>query len=107
MKKGSVYYQFPSKSGLSMQCESSEDDDSLFSFFFLNVFLWSHCAFVGLLAETYFYCDVETLHSGLEFLKHLEYLVQVKTVSTKVFRAIGFLRHAKSFLPMAGLQGRS
>ena len=37
---------------------------------------------------------------------HLDWKEQVKAVSTKICRSIGFLRHAKSFLPMASLKTR-
>ena len=41
---------------------------------------------------------------GLQIDCSLDWKEQIKAVSVKVSRAIGFLRHAKSFLPMASLK---
>ena len=46
----------------------------------------------------------KTKYLGLQMDCSLDSKEQIKAVSTKVCRAIGFLRHAKSFLPMASLK---
>ena len=46
----------------------------------------------------------KTKYLGLQIDCSLDWKEQIKAVSTKVSRAIGFLRHAKSFLPMASLK---
>ena len=46
----------------------------------------------------------KTKYLGLQIDCHLDWKEQIKAVSTKVSRAIGLLRHAKSFLPMANLK---
>ena len=45
-----------------------------------------------------------TKYLGVQIDSNLDWKEQTKAVSTKVSRAIGFLRHAKSFLPMASLK---
>ena len=46
----------------------------------------------------------KTKYLGLQIDCSLDWKEQIKAVSTKVSRAIGFLRHAKSFLPMASFK---
>ena len=46
----------------------------------------------------------KTKYLGVQIDCNLDWKEQIKAVSTKVSRAIGFLRHAKSFLPMASLK---
>ena len=46
----------------------------------------------------------KTKYLGVQIDCSLDWKEQVKAVSTKVSRAIGFLRHAKSFLPIASLK---
>ena len=46
----------------------------------------------------------KTKYLGVQIDCYLDCKEQIKAVSTKVCRAIGFLRHAKSFLPMASLK---
>ena len=41
---------------------------------------------------------------GVQIDCSFDWKEQIKAVSTKVSRAIGFLRHAKSFLPIASLK---
>ena len=45
-----------------------------------------------------------TKHLGLQIDQSLDWEEQIKAVSTKVSRAVGFLKHAKSFLPKETLQ---
>ena len=46
----------------------------------------------------------KTKYLGVQIDCSLDWKEQIKAVSTKVSRAIGFLRHAKSFLPIASLK---
>ena len=46
----------------------------------------------------------KTKYLGVQIDCSLDWKEQIKAVSTKVSRAIGFLRHAKSFLPMTSLK---
>ena len=46
----------------------------------------------------------KTKYLGVQIDCNLDWKEQIRAVSTKVSRAIGFLRHAKSFLPMASLK---
>ena len=46
----------------------------------------------------------KTKYLGLQIDCSLDWKEKIKAVSTKVSSAIGFLRHAKSFLPMASLK---
>ena len=46
----------------------------------------------------------KTKYLGVQIDCCLNWKEQIKAVSTKVSRAIGFLRHAKSFLPQASLK---
>ena len=46
----------------------------------------------------------KTKYPGVQIDCCLNWKEQIKAVSTKVSRAIGFLRHAKSFLPQASLK---
>ena len=46
----------------------------------------------------------KTKYLGVQIDCCLNWREQIKAVSTKVSRAIGFLRHAKSFLPQASLK---
>ena len=46
----------------------------------------------------------KTKYLGVQIDCSLDWKEQFKAVSTKVSRAIGFLRHAKSFLPLASLK---
>ena len=46
----------------------------------------------------------KTKYLGVQIDCNLDWKEQIKAVSTKVSRAIGFLRHAKSFLPVASLK---
>ena len=46
----------------------------------------------------------KTKYLGVKIDCSLDWKEQIKAVSTKVSRAIGFLRHAKSFLPMTSLK---
>ena len=46
----------------------------------------------------------KTKNLGLQIDYSLDWKEQIKAVSTMVSRAIGFLRHAKSFLPMESLK---
>ena len=46
----------------------------------------------------------KTKYLGVQIDCCLDWKEQIKAVSTKVSRAIGFLRHAKSFLPQASLE---
>ena len=46
----------------------------------------------------------KTKYLGVQIDCNLDWNEQIKAVSTKVSRAIGFLKHAKSFLPMASLK---
>ena len=47
----------------------------------------------------------KTIYLGVQIDFSLDWIArQIKGVSTKVSRAIGFLRHARSFLPMANLK---
>ena len=46
----------------------------------------------------------KTKYLGVQIDCCLNWKAQIKAVSTKVSRAIGFLRHAKSFLPQASLK---
>ena len=46
----------------------------------------------------------KTKYLGVQIDCSLDWKEQIKAVSTKVFRAIGFLRHPKSFLPMESLK---
>ena len=46
----------------------------------------------------------KTKYLGVQIDCSLDWKEQIKAVSTKVSRAIGFLRHAKSFLPMRSLK---
>ena len=46
----------------------------------------------------------KTKYLGVQIDCNLDWKEQIKAVSTKVSRAIGFLKHAKSFLPMASLK---
>ena len=41
---------------------------------------------------------------GVQIDSALDWKEQIKAVSTKVSSAIGFLRHARSFLPMASFE---
>ena len=45
-----------------------------------------------------------TKHLGLQIDQSLDWKEQIKAVPTKVSRAVGFLKHAKSFLPKEALQ---
>ena len=48
---------------------------------------------------------VQTIkYLGLQIDSSLDWKEQIKAVSTKVSRAVGFLKYAKSFLPMASLK---
>ena len=49
----------------------------------------------------------KTKYLGVQIDCCLNWKEQIKAVSTKVSRAIGFLRHAKSFLPQASLKIRT
>ena len=46
----------------------------------------------------------KTKYLGLQIDRSLDLKEQIKTVSAKVSRAVGFLKHAKSFLPKETLQ---
>ena len=46
----------------------------------------------------------KTKYLGVQIHCSLDWKEQIKAVSAKVSRAIGFLRHAKSFLPLASLK---
>ena len=46
----------------------------------------------------------KTKYLGVQIDCSLDWKEQIKTVATKVSRAIGFLKHAKSFLPMTSLK---
>ena len=46
----------------------------------------------------------KTKYLGVQIDCSLDWKEQIKAVSTKVSRVIGFLRHAKSFLPIASLK---
>ena len=46
----------------------------------------------------------KTKYLGVQIDCSLDWKEQIKAVSTKVSRAIGFLKHAKSFLPLASLK---
>ena len=46
----------------------------------------------------------KTKYLGVQIDCSLDWKEQIKAVSAKFFRAIGFLRHAKSFLPLASLK---
>ena len=46
----------------------------------------------------------KTKYLGVQIDCNLDWKEQIKAVSIKVSRAIGFLKHAKSFLPMASLK---
>ena len=46
----------------------------------------------------------KTKYLGVQIDCSLDWKEQIKAVSTKVSRVIGFLRHAKSFLPLASLK---
>ena len=46
----------------------------------------------------------KTKHLGVQIDCSLDWKEQIKAVSTKVPRAVGFLKHAKSFLPRESLK---
>ena len=46
----------------------------------------------------------KTKYLGVQIDCSLDWKEQIKAVSTKVSRVIGFLKHAKSFLPIASLK---
>ena len=75
-----------------MPCEIKKHTFYLSLFFSLKTLL-----FFKFLVEWFLYL-------GLQIDCSLDWKEQIKTVSAKVSRAVGFLKHAKSFLPKETLQ---